>query len=101
MLPARCAPRSGCGAASPGCTTCSTCSACADRKQGEGREMRGLAWGAVAAAVSGSAWAQAHAGTVEVTADDCKMYVAQAEARGASRVRWSGACVDGRADGPG
>jgi len=63
--------------------------------------MRGIAWGAVVAVVSAPAWAQAPAGTVEVTADDCKLYVAQAEARGASRIRWSGQCADGRADGSG
>jgi hypothetical protein len=63
--------------------------------------MRGFAWGAIAAAVWAPAWAQPPAGTVEVTADECKMFVAQAEARGASRVRWSGQCVDGHADGHG
>lgn len=43
----------------------------------------------------------AQAGTVEVTADGCKLHLPQAEARNASRIRWSGKCTDGLADGRG
>lgn len=45
--------------------------------------------------------AQAPAGTTEVTADGCKLYLPQGEASGASRIRWSGKCTDGLADGRG
>lgn len=45
--------------------------------------------------------AQAPAGTAEVTADGCKLYLPQGEAKGASRIRWSGKCTDGLADGRG
>src|SRR5215212_1405413 len=62
--------------------------------------MRGFA-GALALLIAGSAFAQAPAGTVEVTADGCKLYLPQGDARGASRVRWSGKCTDGFADGRG
>lgn len=56
---------------------------------------------AAAIVIAGAALAQAPAGTVEVTADGCKLYLPQSEARGASRVRWSGKCADGLGDGRG
>ena len=43
----------------------------------------------------------AQAATVEVAADGCKLQLPLAEARNASRVRWSGTCTDGLADGRG
>ena len=49
--------------------------------------------------VSGAAFAQAPAGTTEVTADGCKLYLPSGDARGASRIRWSGQCKDGLGDG--
>lgn len=63
--------------------------------------MTRLAFAAAALLVAGAAFAQAPAGTVEVTADGCKLYLPQGEARGASRIRWSGKCTDGFADGRG
>ena len=51
--------------------------------------------------IVGNALAQAPAGTLEVTADGCRLYLPQGEARGASRIRWSGKCTDGVADGRG
>ena len=51
--------------------------------------------------VVGNALAQAPAGTMEVTADGCKLYLPQSDARGASRIRWSGKCADGFGDGRG
>lgn len=47
------------------------------------------------------AFAQAPAGTTEVTADGCRLYLPQGEAKGASRIRWSGKCTGGFADGRG
>lgn len=55
----------------------------------------------VVLASPGSIWAQAPAGTIEVTADGCKLYLPQGDARGASRIRWSGKCTDGFAEGRG
>src|SRR5437763_14401794 len=55
----------------------------------------------IAMLVSGAALAQAPAGTTEVTADGCKLYLPQSEAKGASRIRWSGQCKDGLAEGRG
>ena len=50
---------------------------------------------------AGVALAQAPAGTAEVTADGCKLYLPQSEAKGASRIRWSGQCANGLAEGRG
>src|SRR5204863_4724429 len=55
----------------------------------------------IAMLVSGAALAQAPAGTTEVTADGCKLYLPSGDAKGASRIRWSGQCKDGLADGRG
>jgi hypothetical protein len=55
----------------------------------------------IAAAFAGAAMAQAPAGTLEVEADGCKLYLPQSEARGASRVNWSGGCAEGLAEGRG
>src|SRR5919204_3094681 len=63
--------------------------------------MLRLTCGALAALAAGLALAQAPAGTSEVTADGCKLYLPQSEAKGASRIRWSGQCKDGLADGRG
>ena len=63
--------------------------------------MMRIACGALAALLAGAALAQAPAGTAEVTADGCKLYLPQSEAKGASRIRWSGKCTDGLADGRG
>ena len=60
-----------------------------------------IAHGAIAALLAGAALAQAPAGTSEVTADGCKLYLPQSDAKGASRIRWSGQCKDGLADGRG
>src|SRR5260221_11039503 len=49
--------------------------------------------------IAGVALAQAPAGTAEVTADGCKLYLPQSEAKGASRIRWSGQCANGLAEG--
>jgi hypothetical protein len=57
--------------------------------------------GAIGLALVQGAIAQAPAGTVEVTADGCKLYLPQGEARGVSRIRWSGKCTGGFADGRG
>jgi hypothetical protein len=57
--------------------------------------------GLVAAALAGAAMAQAPAGTLEVEADGCKLYLPQSEARDASRVSWSGGCSEGLAQGRG
>jgi hypothetical protein len=56
---------------------------------------------ALAALLAGVALAQAPAGTTEVTADGCKLYLPSSEAKGASRIRWSGQCKEGLADGRG
>jgi hypothetical protein len=56
---------------------------------------------AAALLIVGAALAQAPAGTVEVTADGCKLFLPQSEALGASRIRWSGKCADGFAEGRG
>ena len=63
--------------------------------------MRRSVVGAIGLLVAQGAIAQAPAGTVEITADGCKLYLPQGEARGASRIRWSGKCTDGFADGRG
>src|SRR5438045_3957802 len=51
--------------------------------------------------LTGIAFAQAPAGTTEVTADGCKLFLPSSDAKGASRIRWSGQCKDGLADGRG
>src|SRR5438093_243643 len=58
-------------------------------------------YGALAMLLAGAALAQAPAGTSEVTADGCKLYLPQSEAKSASRIRWSGQCKDGLAEGRG
>ena len=60
--------------------------------------MKGIV---AALAATSCAVAQAPAGTVEVEADGCKLYLPQSEARGASNVRWSGKCSGGLAEGRG
>src|SRR5205814_3144258 len=61
----------------------------------------GLAVNFITILLTGIAFAQAPAGTTEVAADGCKLYLPSADAKGASRVRWSGQCKDGLADGRG
>jgi len=55
----------------------------------------------LATLIAGVALAQVPAGTAEVTADGCKLYLPQSEAKGASRIRWSGQCASGLAEGRG
>src|SRR5260221_13416852 len=50
---------------------------------------------------AGVAGPRAPAGTAEMTADGCKLYLPQSEAKGASRIRWSGQCANGLAEGRG
>jgi hypothetical protein len=57
--------------------------------------------GLLATLIIGLALAQAPAGTAEVTGDGCKLYLPQSEAKGASRIRWSGQCANGLAEGRG
>jgi hypothetical protein len=60
-----------------------------------------LGVGLIALTLVGAAMAQAPAGTVEVEAGGCKLYLPESEAHGASRVTWSGGCAEGLAQGRG